>query len=310
MLRNGVSYRWFALLLGASLVIAACRAGDFVAQYTSRPTATAPQARPTKTETPGETATETEVPTDSEAPTETDVPTDTEAPTETEVPTDTEAPAPAEVSVPTDTDEPTETEVPTREFQYQISYSWCGPNQGITFVEGTIYQDGDTQDGLLVRLAVNPGGDPIVNDYKAGTDPSKPGGYTQIIGANGPRGGLWYLWVVDPDTKQRISDIATVKTDAKYVEDTDQSSGSCQSAVVDFANDLSTAPIPTGAPTAAPSSSPAPTSTGAPATGTLTRTATVTVTGTPPTNTPTPSRTPSSTAKPSATRRPTRTPTP
>ena len=193
----------------------------------------------------------------------------------TEAPTDTEEPAPVEVSVPTDTEEPTETAEPTREFEFLISYSWCGPNAGKTFIEGKVYRDGDTVDGLLVRLAVNKGGDPIVNDYKTGTDPNKPGGYTQIIGARGPRGGLWYVWVVDPDTKRRVSDIATVKTDPTYVTDTDQSNGSCQSAEVDFSNDLETAPIPTEIPSATP------TVTGTPPTSTPTRTATPTRTRTP-----------------------------
>lgn len=119
---------------------------------------------------------------------------------------------------------------PTPSFEYHVKSSWCGPNWQ-TFVEGTVSQNQSAKSGLLVRIAINPDGTPVWDDYKTGTDPTKPGGYTQIIDANAPHGGLWYLWVVDPQTKQRISDIATVKTDPQRVEET-----SCQSATVDFGN--------------------------------------------------------------------------
>lgn len=262
MSRNPLPLRCLAILLGAFFLIAACRAGDFVAQYTSRPTVSAAKIQTTKTHTPEAPATETEVPTETAAsagieslpemdvPTETEAPTETQAPVEMKAPTDTEVPGDFQGPVideppqPIQPEEPTETAAPKREFEFAISTSWCGPNRGGTFIEGTVYRDGERVDGLLVRLSVNPGGDPIVNDYRTGTDSTKPGGYTQIIGARGPRGGLWYIWLLDPQTKQRISDIATVKTDPTYVEDTDQTSGSCQSAVVDFANDPSTAPVP------------------------------------------------------------------
>ena len=92
--------------------------------------------------------------------------------------------------------------------------------------------DGVPQNGLLVRISLDPDGSPApANDYLTGMDLTKPGGYTQIIDANAPHGGLWYLWVVDAKTLQRISKIATVKTDSKRVEET-----SCQSATVNFSN--------------------------------------------------------------------------
>ena len=119
---------------------------------------------------------------------------------------------------------------PTPSLEYHVKFSWCGPNWQ-TFIEGTVSQNQIPKSGLLVRIAINPDGTPVWDDYKTGTDPTKPGGYTQIIDANAPHDGLWYLWVVDPQTKQRISDIATVKTDPKRVEET-----SCQSATVDFGN--------------------------------------------------------------------------
>lgn len=71
----------------------------------------------------------------------------------------------------------------------------------------------------------------MMNDYRTGTDSTKPGGYTQIIDAYAPHEGLWYVWVVDPQTQKRVSEITTVKTDPKHVEEK-----SCQSATVNFSN--------------------------------------------------------------------------
>ncbi len=143
----------------------------------------------------------------------------------------TRAPARAPVRASAKTATPTKiSATPTPHFEYQVSLSWCGPNWQ-TFVEGTVTQGGVAKDGLLVRISLDPDGSPTWSDYKTGTDPTKPGGYTQIIDANAPHDGLWRLWVVDPKTNQRISEIANVKTDPKRVEET-----SCQSATVNFSN--------------------------------------------------------------------------
>ena len=132
---------------------------------------------------------------------------------------------------------PIKTSTPTRipatpapSFAFHVDFSWCGPNW-LTFVEGTVSQDGIPRDGLRVRVSLGPDGLPAWNDYVTGTDSTKPGGYTQIIDANSPHEGVWYLWLVDPQTSQRISDIAVVKTDAKRQNET-----SCQSATVNFSS--------------------------------------------------------------------------
>jgi hypothetical protein len=119
---------------------------------------------------------------------------------------------------------------PPPSFLYHESFAWCGPNWQ-TFVEGTVTLDGIPQNGLLVRISLDRDGAPAWDDYKTGTDLTKPGGYTQIIDANAPHGGLWYLWIVDPQSHQRISQIAAIKTDPKRIEET-----SCQSATIDFSN--------------------------------------------------------------------------
>ncbi len=138
----------------------------------------------------------------------------------------------APVRAPTKTRTPTQIPAtPTPSYLYHVNFSWCGPNWQ-TFVEGTVSQDSQPKNGLLVRISMGPDGLPGPgNDYRTGTDPAKPGGYTQIIDANAPHEGTWYLWVVDPQTKNRVSDIAIVKTDPKHVEEK-----SCQSATVNFSN--------------------------------------------------------------------------
>ncbi len=214
-----------------------------------------------------------------------------------------------ETDEPTPTDEPTETPQPTPEFRYQVTNPYCGPNWK-TFVEGTLTEGGEPVDGLLVRISTNNGGDPAWTDYVSGADPEKPGGYTQIIDANGPHEGLWYVWVVDPETKKRISEIATIKTDRVHVEDTAKSPGSCQSATIDFSSDYPSEqptqePYLTATPllTATRTRTYTPTRTGTVYTSTPTRTGTVytstpTRTGTVYTSTPTrtwtPTRTPTS----------------
>jgi hypothetical protein len=105
---------------------------------------------------------------------------------------------------------------------------------------------------LLVRISQGPDGQPDPNDdYRTGTDPRRKGYYYHNIDANAPHDGTWYLWVIDPTTQQRISDIAIVKTDKERVEDSGNSAGSCQSATVNF---TSAPPPPTARPTNTPRS--------------------------------------------------------
>ncbi|MGB8646058.1 MAG: hypothetical protein WCF84_12535 [Anaerolineae bacterium] len=287
--------RWLLLLACSFLILSACRLGDALEQTTSKPTAIAQTKRtptPRETHTPTvasdtmmDLPTETEVPTDTEAPTETEAPTDTEAPTETDVPFI----VPTDMPEPTDTLEPTETAVPTPEFPFIVSSSDCRPNVR-TYIEGTVYENGVEKNGVLARISLSPGGDPAPNDdYVTGTDRSRPGYYFQNIDVKGPRGGVWYIFLLDPQTRNRISTIATVKTDSKRVEDNGESAGSCQSAVVNFSS-VGDVIDPTETPEA--TDTPATTTTATPSrTGTA---VTPTRTGTP-SRTPTPTRTPTRT---------------
>jgi hypothetical protein len=120
-------------------------------------------------------------------------------------------------------------------YPYRIKDSRCGPNVR-TFIEGIVYEGSVGKNDLLVRISQGPDGLPDPNDdYRTGTDTKKPKGYYfQNINIGAPHGGTWYLWVIDPATGQRISEIAIVKTDSERVEDSGNSSGSCQSATVNF----------------------------------------------------------------------------
>jgi hypothetical protein len=105
-----------------------------------------------------------------------------------------------------------------------------------TYIEGFIYENGALKNDLLVRISQGPDGQPDPNDdFRTGSDPRR-GYYFHNINANAPHGGIWYIWVIDPATMQRISTIAIVETHSERVEDSDSSSGSCQSATVSFSN--------------------------------------------------------------------------
>jgi hypothetical protein len=112
-----------------------------------------------------------------------------------------------------------------------------------------VYENSIGKNGVLVRISQGPDGQPDPNDdYRTGTDKNRNGYYFQNIDVNAPHGGLWYLWVLDPTTMQRISEIAIVKTDPQRVEDTSNSAGSCQSATVTFSNTGPRPVIPTLTP--------------------------------------------------------------
>lgn len=233
-----------ALILGVILFILACRTAQTIAELRPDPTNTRP--RPTRTGTrrltrianEGKNAavTPTAIVAATDAP---PPPTDAPAQPTDEQPQATRAstkrPATAR---PQATQRPTNTPVPpptVPQFPYRIKESRCGPNVR-TFIEGFVYEGSVGKNDLLVRISQGPDGQPDPNDdFRTGSDSSKGKGYYfQNINIGAPHGGTWYIWVIDPATMKRISDIAIVKTDSERVEDNGTSSGSCQSAKVDF----------------------------------------------------------------------------
>jgi len=225
------------MIVGAAL---ACRTVDTIAQL--RPTPTITRPRPAPTDTRGPTrfahAPQTDTPalvtvTENEIPTQ--VTADAQQAEATAKPTSRPAAPPP--PRPTAEPQPTEPSPTTPQYEYQIADSRCGPNLR-TYIEGYVYENGAPKNGILVRISQGPDGQPDPNpDYRTGTDP-RAGYFFHNIDANAPHGGTWYLWLIDPATMQRISEIEIVKTDPTRVEDTETSSGSCQSAQVSFSNQV------------------------------------------------------------------------
>jgi len=235
---------FFILLLTLLTFTLACRTIETIAQLRATPAAA---ARPRVTRAPTREPTQVniaEVGNPEASPTEivaiTDVPAApaANAPAQpTSKPANTPKPIPpTRKPVVQPTARPTNTAPPaspTSQYKYRIQESRCGPNVR-TYIEGYVYENNVAKNDVLVRISQGPDGQPDPNDdYRTGADPRK-GYFFHNINAGAPHGGLWYVWVLDPATMQRISEIAIVKTDPERVEDSENSSGSCQSAVIKF----------------------------------------------------------------------------
>lgn len=233
---------WSSLLLSVVILVLACRTVDTLAQL--RPGAANNRIRATRTATKRPTRVANSAQPNDATPTAivavTDVPsppTDAPAAAEPTQPKSQPARPPTNRSAARPTERPPDTPVPpppTPAYPYRIRESRCGPNVR-TYIEGYVYEGSVGKNGLLVRISQGPDGQPDPNDdYKTGTDTKRKGYYYQNIDSNNPHAGTWYLWVIDPATMQRISEIAIVKTDGQRVEDSGNSAGSCQSATVSF----------------------------------------------------------------------------
>lgn len=243
-----------ALVLFVVAFALACRTADTIVQLSSRSGGSSRAA----TRRPTRVAVDQPVRQDTPIVAVTDIPF---AQPPTNEPTSEDSDEPTVASPPTSrppppqvkpTDPPPATPVPqptTPQFLYRIQESRCGPNVR-TYIEGTVYEGSVGKNDVLVRISQGPDGGPDPNDdYRTGTDPRRKGYYYHNIDANAPHDGTWYIWVLDKDTLQRISEIAIVKTDATRVEDSGSSAGSCQSATVNFST---TGPKPPSTPTNTP----------------------------------------------------------
>ena len=257
----------FASLLAFSL---ACRTAETIAQLRATPAVT--RARATRAPTRVPTRVSAQNNPDDASPTailavtdEPPPPTNPPAPPP-EQPTNAPKPAaptrkPVAPAPAKPTNPPPPPASPTSQYKYKIQESRCGPNVR-TYIEGYVYENNQPKNDVLVRISQGPDGQPDPNDdYRTGTDPRK-GYFFQNINIGAPHGGTWYLWVIDPGTQQRISEIAIVKTDAQRVEDSENSSGSCQSATIKFSTSgPATNPVRTTAPTRTPNPNAQPTPT-------------------------------------------------
>ncbi len=139
---------------------------------------------------------------------------------------------------PTNTPRPQPTKSP---YMFPIAkLQRCDPNAGITYVQGTVYVNHKQANGYIVVFSWSPDGPydflglpADLNDlgcvsYKSGCADNTPGKWSHILQQGGARAGDWYFWIIDKNTRQRISEIAHVHTDGTA------GPGKCQQAVVDF----------------------------------------------------------------------------
>lgn len=105
-------------------------------------------------------------------------------------------------------------------------------------IEGYVYNKGVPENGVVVRVAKEPGAYPLVDDFVSGNsainpgkpDPNNPGYYSLQIVAGAPREGNWWVFIVDvPKGTKQISE-------AKFIHTNDDPLNpvNCQHAFVDF----------------------------------------------------------------------------
>jgi len=206
------------------LVVLGCRTSDFVAQ--ANPTA-------------ARTATRTVRPTFTLAP-----------PTQPPPPDTLPPPPPAAPSI-VPTRPPTARPVPTRPpasptpapppptpdpyagFYYKPTKKICvtAPN---TRIEGTVYDRGVSRNGIRVRVSDREGGDPSIDDFITGTDPSDykhidpalQGKYRLALYEGLRNAGNWWVFIID-DSGNLLSPGVLITT---------QDGGGCNTATVDFSH--------------------------------------------------------------------------
>jgi len=185
------------------------------------------------------------------APTFTPLPTfpPTYTPTATATPTSTYTPTPTETPTPTDTPTPPWTLTPTRTatrtrppwtntprptpvppYPYSVIRGRC-EHSGGTFIEGYVTNPQGEESGVRISLGTAPGGN-VIDTRVTGTGRS-PGHYTFVISAQGPRPGVWYVWVTDPSGKP-LSDPNAGRVETNAIRNPDDPNA-CWRAEIHFA---------------------------------------------------------------------------
>jgi uncharacterized protein YraI len=106
----------------------------------------------------------------------------------------------------------------------------CDPNGGVTYVNGTVYKNGQPVNGYNVAFSYAPDGPvvaSVISGPHAGYEGWNAGFYSHILKSDGPREGNWFFWITDSSGK-RISKVGNVHTDAEAGD------GKCQQAIIDF----------------------------------------------------------------------------
>lgn len=144
-------------------------------------------------------------------------------PTATPVPAPTQPPAPPAA-------QPTQPPAPSTKYKFNIVVvSKCDRQPAGNWFEGTTYIGGQPANGYKVVFSYGPDAPPITAPVISGPHPGypgwKPGYYSHIINATGPKAGDWYVWVVD-DAGVRISEIGKWTSTGP--------GEACNQAIVDF----------------------------------------------------------------------------
>lgn len=126
--------------------------------------------------------------------------------------------------------QPTQAPAPSTKYKFNVVVvSKCERQPAGNWFEGTTYIGGQPANGYKVVFSYAADAAPITAPVISGPHPGypgwKPGYYSHIISASGPRSGDWYVWIVD-DAGIRISEIG------KWTS-TGPGEG-CNQAVVDF----------------------------------------------------------------------------
>jgi hypothetical protein len=204
------------------LIVLGCRTADLIAQGGATPTRTAIRAtvRPTFTTVPP-----TEPPTD--VPPLTALPVvPTRAPAPRIVPT--RVPTPAKSATPAP---PPPTPDPYAGYYYKPVNKGCvtAPN---TRIQGTVIENGQKKNGVLVRVSDREGGGPSIDDFTTGVDPSDykhqdpslQGQYRLALYEGQKNAGNWWVFIID-SAGNLLSPGVLVTT---------QDIGGCNTATVDF----------------------------------------------------------------------------
>ncbi len=210
------------VVLVLCLAVLSCRVSDvFVAQGNSASTRTPTRPRPTFTlfaqlvpEEPTITPPPTQPPPTPRPPTSTRAP--------TRIPTATRPPPP--VPLPPTPD-------PYAGYYYRPVNKGC-VTAGNTRIQGTVVENGIKKDGVKVRVSLSEGGDPVIDDFITGLDPSDykhvdpslQGQYRLGLFEGQQNAGNWWVFILDGGGN-RISPGVYINT---------QDGGGCNTATIDF----------------------------------------------------------------------------
>ncbi len=210
------------VVLGSIFILLACRTSNLIARAETTPTRAATRTvRPTFTSIPP-----TLPPTDTPPPTSPPI-IPTPVPTLRRVPP-TRIPAPIKTATPPP---PPPTADLYGGYYYRPVDKGCvtTPN---TRIQGTVYDNGAPENGVIVRVSDRFGGGPSINDFVTGTDPSDykhidptvQGKYRLALYEGQQNAGNWWVFIID-GSGNPLSPGFLITT---------QDNGGCTTATVDF----------------------------------------------------------------------------